>query len=74
MEWTGKTFRIKAIHIYELEQEDNSTAVRSAESWDGLLVRPLNDEVVAESNGLGPSALEDRSRATGENRRPVEPG
>jgi hypothetical protein len=40
IEWTGKTFGIKVIHIYELEQEDGTT-VRSAESWDGLLVRLL---------------------------------
>ena len=41
IEWTGTTFGIKAIHVHELEQEDGTTTVRSAESWDGLLVRLL---------------------------------
>jgi uncharacterized protein YndB with AHSA1/START domain len=41
IEWTGTTFGIKAIHVYELEQRDGTTTVRSAESWDGLLVRLL---------------------------------
>ena len=41
IEWTGTTFGIKAIHVYELEQQDGTTTVRSAESWDGLLVRLL---------------------------------
>jgi hypothetical protein len=41
IEWTGTTFGIKAIHVYELEQQDGTTTVRSAESWDGLLVRVL---------------------------------
>ena len=41
IEWTGTTFGIKAIHVYELEQRDGTTMVRSAESWDGLLVRLL---------------------------------
>ncbi len=41
IEWTGVTFGIKAIHVYEFEQRDGTTTVRSAESWDGLLVRLL---------------------------------
>ena len=41
IEWTGTTFGIKAIHVYQLEQQDGETMVRSAESWDGLLVRLL---------------------------------
>jgi hypothetical protein len=41
IEWTGTTFGINAIHVYELEQQDGTTTVRSAESWDGLLVRLL---------------------------------
>ncbi len=39
--WTGATFGIKAIHVHQLEQQDGKTMVRSAESWDGLLVRLL---------------------------------
>ena len=39
IEWTGKTFGIDAIHVYELEERDGATSVRSAESWNGLVVR-----------------------------------
>jgi len=39
--WTGKTLGITAIHVYELEPQDDVTLVRSAESWDGLVVRLL---------------------------------
>ena len=41
IEWTGKTFGIKAIHSYSLEARNGTTIVRSAESWDGLVVRLL---------------------------------
>ena len=41
IDWTGTTFGIKAIHAYELEPQDGLTTVRSAESWDGLVVRLL---------------------------------
>ena len=41
IDWTGTTFGIKAIHVYELEPQDDLTTVRSAESWDGLVVRLL---------------------------------
>jgi len=39
--WTGKTFGIKAVHVYRLEQRGDSTHVTSEESWDGLPVRLL---------------------------------
>jgi uncharacterized protein YndB with AHSA1/START domain len=39
--WAGKTLGISAIHVYELDPRDDATLVRSAESWDGLLVRLL---------------------------------
>jgi uncharacterized protein YndB with AHSA1/START domain len=39
--WTGKTFGIRAIHVYRLEPKGDATLVRSEESWDGLLVRAL---------------------------------
>jgi hypothetical protein len=37
--WTGKTVGIKAIHVYRLEPQGSNTIVKSAESWDGLIVR-----------------------------------
>ena len=39
--WTGTTFGIRAVHVYRLEQQGDTTTVRSEESWDGLLVRLL---------------------------------
>ena len=37
--WTGKTFGIKASHVYRLEPRNGATLVRTEESWDGLPVR-----------------------------------
>ena len=37
--WTGKTFGIKAIHVWRLEPKDGKTIVRTEESWEGLLPR-----------------------------------
>lgn len=39
--WTGKTLGIKAIHFYWLESRDGRTFVRTAESYEGLVVRLL---------------------------------
>ena len=39
IDWTGKTFGIKAVDVYELEPDDGGTLVRTAESWDGFPVR-----------------------------------
>ena len=36
--WAGKTFGIKAIHIWKIEQTDGGTVVTTEESWDGLHV------------------------------------
>jgi uncharacterized protein YndB with AHSA1/START domain len=37
--WTGKTLGIKAIHVYRLEPQGDTTIVKSDESWDGFIVR-----------------------------------
>ena len=39
--WTGRTLGIRAIHIWYLEPRDGGTAVRTEESFDGLLPRLL---------------------------------
>jgi hypothetical protein len=39
IEWTGSTLGITAIHVHEFEPRDAKTVIRSAESWDGVLVR-----------------------------------
>lgn len=37
--WTGKTIGIEAVHVWWLEPRDGATAVRTAESWAGLMPR-----------------------------------
>jgi hypothetical protein len=37
--WTGSTFGIRAIDLFELEEHDGRTLVKEKESWDGLVVR-----------------------------------
>jgi uncharacterized protein YndB with AHSA1/START domain len=39
--WIGRTMSIRAVHVYDLDERGGVTHVRSAESWDGLLVRIL---------------------------------
>jgi hypothetical protein len=70
IEWTGVTFGIKAIHVYEFEQQDGTTTVRSAESWDGLLVRLLRRSLTkslqkSTDAGLQQLKVEAERRATG---------
>ena len=37
--WTGKTMGIKAVHVWQLEDRDGKTLIRTEESWDGLIVK-----------------------------------
>lgn len=37
--WTGRTFGIRASHVYRLEPRDGRTVVRTEESWEGLPTR-----------------------------------
>lgn len=39
--WTGRTFGIRAIHFYRLEERDANTFVRTEESYEGLVARVL---------------------------------
>jgi uncharacterized protein YndB with AHSA1/START domain len=58
--WTGKTFGINAIHVYQLEPDAGGTLVRTAESWEGLPVRPLRgrmQKMLEEALGSGLEAL-----------------
>ena len=57
IDWTGSTFGIKAIHVYELEQRGGTTLVRSAESWDGFLVRVLRRSMANRSQQALDSGL-----------------
>lgn len=44
--WTGKTFGIRAIHVWRLESRDGHTVVRTEESWEGLMARILRRSMV----------------------------
>ena len=37
--WSGKTFGIKAIHVWKFEEKDEGTAVFTEESFDGVLAK-----------------------------------
>ena len=37
--WTGKTFGIRATHVYRFESRGNDTFVQTEESYDGILAR-----------------------------------
>jgi hypothetical protein len=39
--WTGRTFGIRAVHIWTFQETDNGVIVRTEESFDGILVRLL---------------------------------
>lgn len=40
--WTGKVPGIRAVHVWQFEERNGKTHVRSEESFDGLLVRLLS--------------------------------
>jgi uncharacterized protein YndB with AHSA1/START domain len=56
--WTGTTFGIRAIHVHQLEQQNGKTMVRSAESWDGLIVRLLRGSMTKSLQKAIDSALQ----------------
>jgi uncharacterized protein YndB with AHSA1/START domain len=37
--WTGRTFGVKAFHVWRLEPRDGRTFVHTEESFDGLIAR-----------------------------------
>ncbi|MPZ98199.1 MAG: polyketide cyclase [Dehalococcoidia bacterium] len=39
--WTGRTYGIRAVHVYRLEPSGEGTHVTSEESWEGVLARLL---------------------------------
>lgn len=39
--WSGRTMRIRAIHVWRLETQNGQTHVRTEESYDGLVARLL---------------------------------
>lgn len=39
LSWTGKLMGIKAIHVWVLDTEGDTTTVTTQESWEGLVVR-----------------------------------
>ena len=43
--WTGRTFSIKAIHVYLLEPRDGTTLVKTQESYEGLVARVFRGQL-----------------------------
>jgi hypothetical protein len=39
--WTGRTFGIRAVHVWRLEARNGKTLARTEESYDGLVARVL---------------------------------
>ena len=39
LEWTGRTFGVRAIHAWHVCADDDGTIVRTEESWEGLPAR-----------------------------------
>ncbi len=39
--WSGRTMGIRALHVYELDEDDQGTRVRTEESFAGLVARLL---------------------------------
>ncbi len=37
--WSGKTFGIRAVHVWKFEKKDEGTHVHTEESFEGLIVR-----------------------------------
>lgn len=37
--WSGRTFGIRAIHVWEFEEKDGGTLVHTKESFEGVIVR-----------------------------------
>jgi hypothetical protein len=39
--WTGRTFGVKAAHVWSFERRGDTTLARTEESWEGILPRLL---------------------------------
>jgi hypothetical protein len=58
--WSGKTFGIRAIHVWRFNKEDEGTHVHSEESFEGLIVKlfpGLMKKILAKALGQGVTAL-----------------
>jgi hypothetical protein len=43
--WSGRTMGIRAIHVYELDEEKAGTRVRTRESFEGLVARLMRKKL-----------------------------
>lgn len=41
LEWTGSTFGIKAVHVWQIRSDGHGTVAATMESWEGLPARIL---------------------------------
>jgi hypothetical protein len=55
--WSGKTFGLKAMHVYALEARNGATLVRTEESYDGLVARLFRARLQTRLDGALESGL-----------------
>lgn len=72
--WSGKTMGIRAIHVWALSQDGDSTRVHTEESFQGLIVHLLARRMKSElskalKQGLGALKSEAERRHSGSGRR-----
>ena len=68
--WTGKTFGVKAFHVWRLEPRDEVTLVRTEETFDGVVARLFRGRLYKTltqglENGLRYLKAESERRARG---------
>lgn len=64
--WTGKTFGIKAVHVWEIAEDAGRSTVTTRESWDGIHVRffkKVFKKMLAKSIHEGLEALKKEAKA-----------
>ncbi len=60
--WSGKTFGIKAVHVWKFEKRNDGTHVYTEESFDGLIVKlfpGLMRKILAKALDQGVRALKE---------------
>jgi uncharacterized protein YndB with AHSA1/START domain len=67
--WTGRTMGIRAVHVFELEEADRVTRVRTEESFEGLVARAMRRALRKRlardlAEGLGALKIEAERQAT----------
>lgn len=62
--WSGRTFGIRAMHLWELQERDGGTLVRTVESFDGFIAKLFRSPVKRMLEKTLRQALEDLKKET----------